>query len=312
MAFDRQAGRIVVLATREDPSSPETWTFDVCTNTWTQMHPSQEPPGRVQIVYDAKSDLTIALDSVGVWAYDLAANTWTAKGVAPLAPQGGGQPRLVYDPVSGLVVAQAFASSSETETPSELWTYDVETDTWFPFRRAGAPAVGLFGLLAYDASVDRIIGYAGVPSVTDVSYRTRLFDIRTGTWSTAGAVTPAVSFGWGPSGGEIAYDETMERTIVFSDGRVVACDAAADRWEILVEGFVPGQSGAWPTGPTARLGPSMVYDPVNGRLVVYGGQYRTSDPNNLWVQADDVLAFDPATRQWTVLLEASEVRPIPQ
>jgi hypothetical protein len=31
----------------------------------------------------------------------------------------------------------------------------------------------------------------------------------------------------------------------------------------------------------------------------------------MWVQADDVLAFDPVTREWTVLLEAHEVRPAP-
>ena len=49
--------------------------------------------------------------------------------------------------------------------------------------------------------------------------------------------------------------------------------------------------------------PQLVYDPVNERLVVYGGGLRMSNGS---VSADDVLAFDTRTREWTVLLEASE------
>ena len=44
MAFDRRAGRLVALAGVD--SALETWTFDVCTNTWTRMHPNREPPLR--------------------------------------------------------------------------------------------------------------------------------------------------------------------------------------------------------------------------------------------------------------------------
>ncbi len=39
MAFDRRAGRLVALA--DGHASLETWTFDVCTNTWTRMHPDR-------------------------------------------------------------------------------------------------------------------------------------------------------------------------------------------------------------------------------------------------------------------------------
>ena len=99
---------------------------------------------------------------------------------------------------------------------------------------------------------------------------------------------------------------------MFSDGRVIAYDAAANRWEILEEGFDPRHGEDFGTGPTSRLHHSIVYDPLNERLVVYGGSYRTPDPDRIWVQANDVLAFDPATGEWTVLLEASEVRAEPQ
>jgi hypothetical protein len=51
----------------------------------------------------------------------------------------------------------------------------------------------------------------------------------------------------------------------------------------------------------------MVYDPINERIVVYGGVVPiTNDP---WlVSPDDVPAFDVRTRTWTQLLAPS--RPI--
>jgi hypothetical protein len=57
--------------------------------------------------------------------------------------------------------------------------------------------------------------------------------------------------------------------------------------------------------------PHLVYDPVNERLVVYGGSRTDTDPLFHVVSPDDVLAFDTRTREWTVLLEASRALPAP-
>ena len=54
----------------------------------------------------------------------------------------------------------------------------------------------------------------------------------------------------------------------------------------------------------------MVYDPLNERLVVYGGSLIASEEMEL-VYPDDVLAFDTRTREWTVLVERSAARPAP-
>jgi hypothetical protein len=161
MAFDRHAGKLVALAgTVAGPV--ETWTFDVCTNTWTRMHPDREPqPGGFgQLVYDVDSDLTIASDGVRMWAYDLGADTWTQKG--PFAPSSDpGSPGLrFYDPVSGFVVALGDDGVGDT-LGLALWSYEVETDTWTPIRQADPLAIGPhYGFFAYDASVDRLVAYA--------------------------------------------------------------------------------------------------------------------------------------------------------
>lgn len=291
MAFDRDSGRIVLLVAAA--GSPETWTFDVCRNTWTRMQPAGGPPREsatgATLIHDVGSDLTIAVGGDGTtWAYDLEADAWIEKGAAPAA----GRLLLVDDPAADRVIATSATA------PARIWAYDVDVDEWTRVIPSNAPSRRV-ALIAYDSSVDRIVAPR---SLAGWGAGTRLFDPRTGTWSEARALVPAFSE-WFLSGGEIAYDEAGEQTIVFSDGLVIAYHAASDRWETLYE-TDPAMPDEWTAG-TARVGHWMVYDPVNERLVVYGGWARRL---NDWVQveADDVLAFDPATRTWTVLLEPSE------
>jgi hypothetical protein len=278
IAFDRLAGRLVAVGvTNSMRPTVETWTFDVCTNTWTRMHPNREPPlfDTDQLVYDADSDVTIGILFGKVWAYDLQADTWTEKGSAWLSAACCAE-LLAYDPLSGLVVAA---------DDEELLNYDVESDTWTPIHQANGPAD--WGMHVYDASVDRMIVYT-FGGDDALEPETWVLDLRTGRWSRSAAETPDV-----PRGMEgwvsIAYDEAAERTVVISSDQVAAYDATGDRWEILAD-----------VGPVEEWWPhDRVYDTVNRRLV--GGLGAGST----------VVAFDPATRQWTVLLEPSERQAAP-
>jgi len=322
MAFDRRAGRLVALAGNlpvETWTSPvETWTFDVCTNTWTRMRPNQEPPsGTDGLVYDVDSDLTVASDGTRTWVYDLKANTWREKGLDP--PFSGLIRTRFYDPVSGLVVAVGDDGDEDT-LGLALWGYDVETDTWTPIPQAKPLTIGPhYEDFAYDASVDRLVAYASTwkdkdPPNGDWLFepRTWLFDIRTGTWSGTGAATPQYSYGiWGIQPG-IAYDEAARRTVMLAQGQSAAYDATADRWETLYVGTPWDEQGACGSRPECRTMPHLVYDPVNERLVVYGGRgtvYLSADMPRVY--PDDVLAFDTRTREWTVLLEASQPVTLP-
>ncbi len=303
MTFDREAGRLVGLADG-GIGEAETWTFDVCTNTWTRMHPNREPPtGTGWLVYDVDSDVTIASDGIWTWVYDLKANTWTKKGDEPSIDDVSDI--RFYDPVSGRVVALGPDPYDDT-LGLEPWGYEVETDTWTPIPQAEPPVVGDHNeRFAYDASVDRLVAYAkSWGPAGDAEARTWLFDLRTGIWSETGAVTPGFSFGiWGV-GPSIAYDEAAERTVMLGQGHSAAYDATADRWETRY-GWSTSEDWqvACGTRPECRVQPSMVYDPVNERLVVYGAVAE--------VVPDDLLAFDTRTGEWTVLLAASAARPAP-
>lgn len=284
MAFDRNAGLIVAHA-------EETWSFDVCSNTWRQERPTVEAPKVTStLVYDVDADLTLGIAADHVWAYDLVANTWARKGPVPESMRFFA--RLVYDPVSGLVVAQPAGDDNE---PLDMWTYAVETDSWTHVAAVGAPDRHKRQIIAYDNSADRVVVYDGeMPG-------TWLFDPRGGAWTTSSAVTPAMGFDWAVAGGEIAYDEATGQTIAFSGGKAIAYDAPADRWEVLQDPRAAGQVA----GPTLIGRPTVVYDSFNKRLVVYGSEYPAAEGD--WVQPSGVLAFDPATRKWTTLLASESI-----
>ena len=183
MAFDRRAGKLVAVASPDvGPGPVETWVFDVCTNTWTRMHPDREPPAQLRsLVYDADSDLTIGVHSEDwvyppvtgtAWAYDLQTNTWTELGVAATNEPG------FYDPVSGLVIS--VGNSLDETAPAELWSYDVEADTWTPVRQTTRPEHLGASEYVFDTSVNQMIELAWGGDRTP---ETRLFDIGTGDWS---------------------------------------------------------------------------------------------------------------------------------
>jgi hypothetical protein len=304
LAFDRAAGKIVALG------DDGTWTFDVCTNTWTQMHPASAPSFDLfkMLVYDAGARQTIYVAGGRVWAYEVASDTWTMRGDAPEIEVL--QVRLVYDPVGGRVVALELGAPGPTWS-GRMWSYDAGPGTWQPIaqhEQLSADADGQL-LLAYDQSVDRLVSYS-------LDGEVRLFDLRTNTWSAPGAESPPFTYGtlmMNPFsfGGEIAYDEVARKTVLFSNGAAIAYDAGADRWETLCGGSL---ECAIP--PECRTSPHMVYDPTNERLVVYGGTFCTGDYWHPVFEGygppNEVLAFDLRTREWTVLVEPSAARPAPR
>jgi hypothetical protein len=311
VAYDGAAGKIVMLGSLETVtgrSGAATWTFDVCTNTWTLRQSGSGPDTGLALVYDPGADLIIGVDDPEdpvtspphAWAYSLADNTWTRKGLAPVHVV-----RLWYDAPSARVAAWASPADSQ---PGTIWAYDVSSDTWTPVGTLAALGGFPWGnpgddLLAYDPSLERVVA-----TVVGGS-ETRLFDMRTGGVADVRAAAPwAGRCGWmsarycygREAGAAIAYDERAKRVVVLVGGHVFAYNAAADRWDTL---FEPAGTGP---GELARVGHSMVYDPVNGRLVVLAGDFAgDGDP------VDAVLAFDTTTREWTVLLESGTGRPTP-
>jgi hypothetical protein len=318
-AMDRQSGRVIAV----DYPGVDTWAFDVCTNTWTRVtrldsYPQAEPSA---LVYDADSGLIVAIGAF-VDAYDADTNAWKRNGETPFGRDGDA--RAVYDPVSGLIVARDIASS-------EMWAYNVDTDTWTPIRQGPISPPGteqriesdvshnFFAQLhAYDADTDRIVLYLTDNYSSPGDWEglgtemTWTFDLRASEWTIEDTVTPELAVGsWVSPPGKAAYDETARRTVITGVGVVGGYDSARHEWEILWENPPSERAineSTW-TGLHNRFGDTIVYDPTNDRIIVIGGDARMPNPDRAgeidWISMNDVWAFNTSTGTWSELLAPS-------
>ena len=307
MTFDPGSGRALML---NEPGL--FWMFDVCTNTWTKApRPGEigfntwtaEPrPGEIglvtDLVYDVDSGRAVAFaqdrEAAQVWAFDPDRHQWTRKSNLTVGPA---LLQAVYDPVTGLVVVRA--------NTSQLWTYDVDTDTWSEVDQGATlpPAVedGDAQLLTYDASADRLILYLVNRDEPNSSFSTWEFDIRAGHWEKQATNTPSLGIGWWPSADGFIYDGANQVSVIYGrDPYVATYDALEHSWTVAHGSLGFAESDA--DEPALELfeflaeegglpGAAMTYDPVNERILVLGGQ------------ENGVFAFNVATGEWITLLE---------
>jgi hypothetical protein len=279
VVFDAQSGRLIAA----EAQRRIVWTFDVCANRWDRSGTTlpEEPQA---MAYDPAADRTLIFGD-RVMTYDADSDALTVRGRGPVA----GRRHAVYRGETGLVVVR-------DDDQSKLWTYDATSDTWRSQEQHGdvSPGSGTGAtLLAYDESVDRLVLY--VRTSSDASLYE--FELDTATWTLREDPVPALNLVWGDLGiGEIAYDKAHTRSVLFSDGQVIAYDATSHRWEF------PFNVGIGAFDRTSRMGVWLAYESVNERIVALGGNRRTGGEP---IVTDDVLAFDLDDDSWTVLVPQS-------
>ncbi|MDH3705156.1 MAG: hypothetical protein OES57_03775 [Acidimicrobiia bacterium] len=270
-AFDSQSGRIVVLI------ETETWTFDVCTNTWELMSPAGAPLSDVVagLVYDVDSDRTIAFGPDGeASVYDLEADSWTNQSVSG---EVWGTPGVVYDPVSGLVVGSGLRG--------DISAYGIGADAWqeVPTGEALQTEVQVPALMSHHPGLDRLVVFGDPMS---------LVDPRTGEVT---LVDPEDQEPTNTSAPEL-YTPGFWLLVFASDseGRGIVYDAGLRRYH-RYDPTVP----AWEVLSSRDPVPvqTMAFDRLNERLVVGGGD----------AAIDEMWALDSDTGEWITLVPSSPV-----
>jgi N-acetylneuraminic acid mutarotase len=231
---DRQAILIFGGYRTPDRHLNDTWLFDVKTDTWRELTPSNSPAprGNVGMAYDAKNRRVILFGGSSsseypysdTWAYDFESNTWTQMHptVSPKPQYGGG---MVYDSLNErvLLLEGHWVTRDESGRVRDgydggLYTYDYAADTWSMIECQTPPGRYWYST-AYDPDMGRMIVFGGIRWIGgygNMYDETWVYDSGTNTWYKSGEKGPEKRYI-----SAMAYDQGNDVTVLFGGAVVV-------------------------------------------------------------------------------------------
>lgn len=294
VAMDTESGKIVGV-----DEGRRTWTFNVCTNTWKRRSHLPATPGSgdpMLMAYSSRRDRVFALAEGAFASYSVEKDRWTPFGRVNRVVARSFANSLFYDAGSRSLILFRGSNAS-------VWAYKPATQRW---RRIHASLPALeprhwldVALVTFDPGRRELIA-------THLGARaTWNFDIASRRWTRHPGRPLNLPVGWAPSGGELAYDANADRALAFSDATLAAYNPGTHRWRYIRVPAGPmlqrPRPEALPRGSLARMGHTLVYDPVNKRVVLVGGAFRTK----AWRPATDVVAYRLATNKWMKLVRSA-------
>jgi hypothetical protein len=201
---------------------------------------------------------------------------WTAVPTTGTPPPARGNHTAVYDAARDRMVV--FGGDNSSLSFNDTWTLDLAATppVWAPLTPLGTPPLGRTGHVAvFDPAGDRMIVFGGnqssphVISVTNDTWALRFASPPTWTPVTTGGTPPLARMNHAA-----VLDATRSRMLICGGGSflpnsfldVHSLDLVTHRWDLL-------QPMNAPPGP--RPEHTAVFDLVNDRMIVFGGEGST-------------------------------------
>ena len=295
--FDRGQQRFVIFAGGSG-SVPQpwdlmndVWILDVSgTPTWSLVPDvGVEPGGRIdaQYGYDAARNRLLIFGGYGrhypetpfeylndVWELSLNGTPhWTELFPAGQAPAGRLAGAAVYDPMR-----QRFIGFGGTQgLPVDTWSLNLQGNAnWQNVPTQGARPNGGYGMTSvYDASQDRMLIFGGSTSdhyygVTNDVWELKLRGNPTWTLINTTGVRPIAR-----RNGAAIFDPLRNRMVIYGgfDGVPGSDQFLGDTWALDFDSDPPAWTELHPGGtiPSVRDNLPAAYDPLNDRMIIYGG-----------------------------------------
>ncbi|MFW9964070.1 MAG: Kelch repeat-containing protein [Candidatus Sifarchaeia archaeon] len=250
MAYDTARDLVVLFGGMEylaiDLRLNDTWTYDVDTDTWTEILPATAPSARRahDMAYDIESDRMIVFggeDGASLndtWAFNPGTGVWQKMNPAS-APPARFAHRMSYDIESDRVILFGGRLYESYNFFYDTWAYDYGSDTWENLTDTIHPSERGVPSLTYDSESDRVVLFGGSASL-DAYDDTWTFDYNTAMWEEQSPSTsPSARSRHGS-----AYDWESDRVVIYggtiggfsssshvSSGKTWAYDLNANAWE---------------------------------------------------------------------------------
>ncbi len=266
----------------------DTWTYDIHSNTWTELHPDTSPVNRYGHVmaYDPYEGVVVLFGGVttsptirfnDTWEFNVTTSTWTETSPFNSPSQRYGSAAAYYPSERSLAIhgGRNFVGAEY------LWFYNASNDTWTERTTAEHPYAEIDHQMVYDPISDSLIVFGG-----DRSYEVNeLWSYNGTTWVRLDPIRwPSARYGH-----SLVYARNEEVNILFG-GYAGGTGNMNDTWEYRAG--TRTWSRVETTGaPRARYLHRACYDSDEGVIVVFGGYSGSTYMHDTW-------EYDPATRTW--------------
>ena len=257
-------------------------------------------------------DPALASAPMAVWAYSVDSQDWTQLASAwfPVGFEPTTLEDMVFDPGTRRVLILIDSGAEEGPKDLSLWVYD---EVWHGLAQVGGEMpigpTSVHPRLSLDLAARQLV-LALIDS--EIAGQTWTFDLSTNTWTNQHAQPPAMNIT--DVGEGTALDPIAHKTVAYGENGILATYRTGDdHWDVVAPGpgwpphgtFKTGLGTEW-TGPLARYSQSLAYDPVNQRILMFGGRHvdRRAD---FWggQESRDVWAYDLPTNTWTELVHST-------
>ncbi|MFN0151002.1 MAG: kelch repeat-containing protein [bacterium] len=247
------------------------------------------------LTYDAPSDRAIMFGGFAggspfsdLWQLSLADNpTWSQIVPTGAAPTGRRGHSSIFDAARDrIIIFGGYDGAFRNDT----WELSLGTSpAWTLLSTAGTPPTSYWHSAIYDAARDAMVVFAGEGNTTGIRNDIWVLSFATMTWE---QVLPAGSLPPPRLGHSAVYDPAQDRMIIFG-GHKPGGGFRNDTWQLSLADQTWSEF-ATNAPPVAREGAPAIYDPIEKRLLVFGGWDGSTTRNDTW-------ALAPATAQWSEL-----------
>jgi hypothetical protein len=207
------------------------------------------------------------------WVYSYTENSWTSLTLSP-SPSTRSNHAMVYCNETNEII---LYGGQGPEDPTDTWSFNCDTQTWSQVVTATNPGVHHSLAMAYDSKENVVILFGGFGDDGLERDDTWKFDCVTREWTELNPSTaPLARYGH-----VMVYDESINQVVLTSGNTATqghqhdtwTYNTTADTWTELA-----------PTGTPDRLKwPSMTYDSVNQKCILFGGQIGDTAVNRTWI-----------------------------
>jgi hypothetical protein len=295
MAYNGKNGEVVLFGGygAGDIYYNDTWTYSYSSNKWGDQKPLSAPLARGDhaMVCDNESGVIVLFGGENssnnyfndTLVYNLTSNIWL-KMNPPVTPLGRCGHAMTYDSANDRILL--FGGKEKNKAFGDTWTYDLRTDAWTNESPLISPPSRSDFDIVHDTAHNYSIlfgGWDGQYSLNDAW----TYDLNINNWSYLEPTIPLPR--WIHA---MVYDSTHKEEVLFGGVHgYYKCGYFNDTWTFNIS------TKKWTnmkplTAPQNRAVPSMVYDNIHDKIILFGGWNDSYAFNDTWI-------YDLSTNNWT-------------